>query len=247
MGKIMKKIESVNNEYIKKLAKLKEKKYRDLEGKFLVEGYHLVNEAKDYLQEVLIIKEEDKIEGINNILVTENIIEKLSSVKTPQKIIGVCKCIENNVLKGDRYLILDNIQDPGNLGTLIRSALGFNIDTIVASRDTVSIYNDKVIRSTQGAIFHINYVLGDLEEIIKKLKEKHITVISTSLKSSVPLKEIKEKNIEKYAIILGNEGNGVQEEIQKLADINVKIEMNEKLESLNVSSAGAIIMYSLMK
>ena len=72
-------------------------------------------------------------------------------------------------------------------------------------------------------------------------------MISTSLKSSVPLKEIKEKNIEKYAIILGNEGNGVQEEIQKLADINVKIEMNEKLESLNVSSAGAIIMYNLMK
>lgn len=244
MGKI---ITSVNNEYIKKIAKLKEKKYRDEEKMFLVEGYHLVNEAKDYLKSVLITNDKDEVKGVDNIIVTDNIIEKLSSVKSPQKIIGVCKYFNKTDLTGKRFLILDGIQDPGNLGTLVRTALGFNIDTVICSKDTVSVYNDKVIRSTQGAIFHINYIVGDLVKIINELKKNEVKVISTSLQSSIDLEELDCDSLDSYAICLGNEGNGVSKEVQELADINVRINMNSKLESLNVSVAGAIMMYKLKK
>ena len=240
----MKKIDSINNDYIKKLSKLKNKKYRDELGLFIVEGYHLVKEAKDYLIDVLITNEDDEVEGVNNILVTEDIIKKLSFSQTPQNIIGVCK-VKNNKLLGSRYLLLDNIQDPGNLGTLIRTALGFGIDTIVASLDTVDIYNDKVIRASQGALFHINYIRADLLEIIPMLKLSGIKVIGTSLMSSIDLKEI--DCSDNFAIILGNEGSGVHENVLNLTDVNVRIEMSEKLESLNVAIAGSIIMYYLYK
>lgn len=241
----MKKINSVNNEYIKELSKLKNKKYRDELGLFIVEGYHLVKEAKKNLVDVLVIDEKDAIQGVNNILVTEDVIKKLSFSQTPQNIIGVCKIKENNEICGSRYLILDGIQDPGNLGTLIRTALGFGIDTIVASLDTVDIYNDKVIRASQGSIFNINYIKGDLNEIIHGLKLRGIKIIGTSLKSSVDLKKI--DCSDNFAIILGNEGNGVRENILNLADINVRINMSDKLESLNVAIAGSIIMYYLYK
>ena len=241
----MKQINSINNEYIKELSKLKIKKYRDEKGKFLIEGYHLVQEAKKYLVDVLITKEEDAVEGANNILVTEDIIKKLSFSQSPQNIIGVCKMNNIQKISGCKFLILDNIQDPGNLGTLLRSALGFGIDTIIASLDTVDIYNDKVIRASQGAIFNIDYVKGDLKEIIPSLKLSGVKIIGTSLKSSVDLKEI--DCSASFAVILGNEGSGVREEILNLTDINVRIEMSEKMESLNVAIAGSIIMYYLYK
>ena len=241
----MKKINSVNNEYIKELSKLKNKKHRDETKMFIIEGYHLVSEAKDNLVDVLITDEKDYIDGVNNILVTEEIIKKVSFSQSPQNIVGVCKMKESNVLKGSRYLILDNIQDPGNLGTLIRTALGFGIDTIVASLDTVDIYNDKVIRSSQGAVFNVNYVKGDLKEIIGKLKLSGVKVIGTSLKSSVPLEKV--DCSENFAIILGNEGNGVRDEVLNLTDVNVRIKIDSKLESLNVAIAGAIIMYHMYK
>ena len=241
----MKQINSINNEYIKDLSKLKTKKYRDEKGMFLIEGYHLVQEAKEYLVDVLITKEEDVVNGVNNILVTEDIIKKLSFSQSPQNIIGVCKMKNNTEIIGNRILVLDNIQDPGNLGTLIRTALGFKIDTIIASLDTVDIYNEKVVRASQGAIFNINYIKGDLLEIIPNLKLRGIKVIGTSLKSSVDLKKI--DCSDNFAVILGNEGSGVREDVINLTDINVRIEMSEKLESLNVAIAGSIIMYYLYK
>lgn len=240
-------ITSVNNEYIKKVAKLKDKKYRDEAKLFIVEGYHLVNEAKKYLTDVLITDASDEIDGVNNIIVTDQIIEKLSSVKSPQKIIGICKYFDISEIIGKRFLILDGVQDPGNLGTLIRCALGFDIDTVICSKDTVSIYNEKVIRSTQGAIFHINYYVGDLPMVIEELKRKGVTILSTSLKNSISLNQYDTSNIDSYAIVLGNEGNGVSKEVQEMADVNLCIEMNSKLESLNVSVAGGILMYMLKK
>ena len=142
---------------------------------------------------------------------------------------------------------MDGVQDPGNLGTLIICALGFDIDTVICSKDTVSIYNEKVIRSTQGAIFHINYYVGDLPMVIEELKRKGVTILSTSLKNSISLNQYDTSNIDSYAIVLGNEGNGVSKEVQEMADVNLCIEMNSKLESLNVSVAGGILMYMLKK
>ena len=241
----MKEITSINNDYIKYLLKLKDKKTRIEEKKYLIEGYHLVEEAYNakVLEEILYIEDFNNFNNISKIKVTESIIKKLSSTVNPQGIIGVCKINNDNIIKGNKILLLDNINDPGNLGTLIRSSLGFEIDTIVMSHDCVDLYNEKVIRATQGAIFKINIVIEDLNESIKFLKTRDVKIIGTALDSAKYLQEI--KGINKYAILLGNEARGVKRELLDQTDINVKIEMNNQLESLNVAVAGSILMYYL--
>ena len=239
----MKEITSINNEYIKYLLKLKEKKHRHLENKFLIEGYHLVNEADQakVLKEVLVVNQTTEYEGVSIIKVTDQIIKKLSFTITPQDIIGVCEIPNNKEIIGSKILLLDNINDPGNMGTLIRSSLGFGISTIVLSDDCVDLYNEKVIRSTQGAIFKTNIIIDDLKRVIKRLKDKKINVYGTSLESSKYLQKYDVKD--NYAILLGNEAQGVKKELLELTDENIKIEIDTKLESLNVAVAGAIIMY----
>jgi TrmH family RNA methyltransferase len=241
----MKKITSVNNEYIKFLSKLKDKKTRNQEQKFIVEGFHLVEEAykANILLEVLTLDENINYKNIETTLVNKSIIEKLSTTKNPQEIIGICKINPIKEIEGNKFLLLDNINDPGNMGTLIRSSLGFGIDTIVISNDSVDVFNEKVIRASQGAIFNVNIVYADLLTVIEKLKAQSVKVIGTSLESSVDLKEV--GKLEKYAIILGNEANGVKKEILNETDTNVRIKMDSKLESLNVAVAGSIIMYYL--
>ena len=241
----MKEITSINNEYIKYLVSLKDKKYRNKEEKYLIEGFHLVEEAYNagILIQIISTEEIEKYENIEKILVNDKIIEKLASTKNPQNIIGICSFKKNNYQIGNKILLLDNINDPGNMGTLIRTSLGFDIDTIIVSQDCVDIYNEKTIRSSQGSIFHVNIFKSNLINEINKIKEKGIKVVGTSLQSSIPLKRV--SNLDKYAIILGNEANGVKKELQELTDLNIKIEINERLESLNVAIAGAIVMYYL--
>lgn len=247
----MKEINSNNNAYIKDLMKLKEHKYRVLNKMFLVEGFHLVKEAynKHLLKQILFIKENDinEFKDIDCIKVNNEIIKSLSDTTTPQNIIGVCNIKEYNIdyKEINHVLILDNVNDPGNVGTLIRSALGFNIDLIILSNNSVDVYNGKVVRSTQGAIFSLPIIYRDLKEEISLLKQNNIKVIGTTLDSSIDLDKI--KKLDKYAIILGNEANGIEKEIKELTDINVIIPINPKLESLNVSIAGAIVMYELSK
>ena len=157
-------------------------------------------------------------------------IKSISSLDTPYKTIGVCKKKEEKEINGN-VLILDGLQDPGNLGTIIRSAVAFNVDTIILSKDTVDLYNPKVVRSTQGMNFHINIIRRDLENEIKALKEKGYIVYSTDVING------------KYAIIMGNEGNGVRENIKNLSDEKLYIKMNNDCESLNVGVATSIILY----
>lgn len=240
----MKVINSINNEHIKELAKLNIKKYREEKKLFLIEGYHLVEMAKKYLVEILVTNEKDIPKWFDESkvsLVNDKIIEKLANTKTPEMIIGVCKYMNESKTYGDKILLLDNLQDPGNIGTLIRSSLAFDIDTIVLGNKSVDIYNDKLIRSTQGAIFKINIVSRELKEVIEELKKDKVYVIGTSLKRAIPLNDVGKMN--RYAILLGNEGNGVSEDLLKLTDINVMIPMNKKIDSLNVGVAGGIIMF----
>ena len=243
----MKEITSINNELIKSIAKLKEKKYRDIEGCFLVEGYHLVDMAKDYLKIVFVSNKEDygKISGVEYYLVTDAIINKLSQTINPQGIVGVCQKKEEKEVTSNNVIILDNIQDPGNVGTLIRSALAFNCFDIILGEDTVDIYNDKVIRSSQGAIFKVNLIYRNLTQEIKELKKKNYQVLGTALNNATSISKI--KFLQKRAIILGNEGNGVKEEILKMTDDNIYLDMNKDIDSLNVGVAGSIIMYELTK
>lgn len=235
-------ITSNNNEKIKYYKSLQEKKYRRLNKQFLIEGEHLVIEAiKKNIVEELILIDDDFDSDLKKVIVTKDIMRKISMLETPPNIMALCNIKENNLI-GNKLLLLDNIQDPGNLGTIIRNAVAFNIDTLVLSEDTVDIYNSKVIRGSQGMFFHINIVNSDLNLLVQKLKEDKIKVYGTKVNGGKNLKIIN-KEKEKFAIILGNEGLGVKEDLLDNCDELIYIEMNEKVESLNVGVASGIILY----
>lgn len=233
-------IESVNNEKIKEYAKLQQKKYRMEKGLFIVEGEHLVSEALKHN----LVKEMFSLDGRNgSTLVSENVLKKLSGLTNTPSILAVCKIPVNDEIKGN-ILILDNIQDPGNLGTIIRSAVAFGINTIVASTDTVDVYNLKTLRSSEGMVFNINYVKKDLLEFLPIIKEDY-TIYTTNVINGSRVDELKKKS--PYAIIMGNEGNGVKEEVATFADETIYIPMNDACESLNVAIATSIILYEFNK
>ena len=243
---MLKEIKSINNEYIKEIAKLKNKKNRDTEKKFLVEGYHLIEMAGDYLDTILItdIKDLNIIKNKKYILVTKEIIAKLSSTQSPQGIIGIVNKKQESI-GNKNILMLDNLQDPSNVGTLIRSALAFGIDSVILSNDCVDIFNDKVIRGSQGSIFKINYCYCNLIDKINEFKKKDYRIFGTSLENGKDLQKISfsEKNV----LILGNEGQGVRKEILNSTDSNIYIPINDQIDSLNVAVAGSILMYELTK
>ncbi len=241
-------VTSVNNEYIKGLCKLKDKKHRDSTNLFLIEGEHLVREAfkEDLIKELVIlegtiVEYADKYTG-NITYVNENVMKKLSSMDSYPNVIGVAyKRKEDKI--GSRVLVLEDIQDPGNLGTIVRSAAAFNIDTIILSPRTVDLYNPKVIRSTQGMIFHLNIITRELESTIKELKTSNYLVLGTNVRNGVNIKDI---NIDgNFALIIGNEGKGMSETLSDLCDKNVYIKMNERVESLNAAVAASIILYEI--
>lgn len=238
-------ITSLENKEIKKYLKLKKKKYRDLEKLFLVEGEHLIKEAEKSNSLVKVILTEDKeLETNKEILyVTHEIMKKLSNLDTPPEMIGVCKINDNNKIEGNIILSLDDIQDPGNLGTIIRSAVAFNIKTILLSENTVDLYNPKVLRSTQGLLFYTNVIRCDLEKELKKLKEEQYSIYVTNVEEG---KEINKMNVaEKLVLVMGNEGNGVSSNIKSLKDENIYIKTNNLVESLNVGVATSILLYEL--
>ena len=236
---------SIENKKIKDIKKLNQKKYQI--DNFIVEGEHLVNEAyKKGLLKTLIVEETSDFSlDVETLYVTENVLKYISELDNPQKIMGICKKIIPNENLGNKILILDKVQDPGNLGTIIRSAVAFNVDTIILSEDTVSIYNSKVIRASQGMLFHINIKIGNLKEEIDNLKRQNYKIYSTDVNNGKSLKSL--EKIDKFAIIMGNEGNGVSDEINKLSDEYIYINMNENCESLNVAIAASIILYELDK
>jgi len=238
---------SIDNQKIKDIKKLSTKKYRDKTNLFLIEGEHLVLEAykTGYLKELIL--KQDKLFSLNveTNYVTNNVLKYITSLETPQDVLGICFKNVTNKIKGNRILILDNIQDPGNLGTIIRSAVAFHVDTIILSSNCVDIYNFKVVRASQGLIFHINIVIAELEKIIPLLKKDNFKIIGTKVTDGKSLKSI--EKVEKFAIIMGNEGNGVSNEILKLCDEYLYIDMNHNCESLNVGVATSIILYELDK
>lgn len=233
------KIESLQNKKIKEWCKLQNKKYRDEKGLFLIEGNHLIEEAQKYN----LIKETistEKLEIENSYQVTNEIMKKLSTQKSPSNIIAVCKKKEEKEY-GDRILVLDYIQDPGNLGTIIRSAVAFSYDTLILSEDTVDLYNEKVIRSTEGMLFHLNIVRRDITEELRNLKVQNYQIYGTNVKNGENLNKIKFAN--KIAIIIGNEGKGMNEKLEQFIDKNIYIPMNASCESLNAAISASIIMY----
>lgn len=236
-------ITSVNNEYIKELNKLKIKKYRDQKHLFLVEGKHLVQEAyKTNKLKQLIIKQgiEYDIDLKDIIVVSDDVIRKLSTTVSTIDMIGVCEIVDNDALFGDKIIMLDKVQDPGNVGTIIRTALAFGFKDIFLSYDSADIHNQKVIRSSQGAIFSTNIRYFNTKEVIKMLKEHGYIVYGTALKDSKALSSF--KSVKKLALVFGNEGQGISKEILDTTTANIFIEIAE-FESLNVAIAASICMY----
>ncbi len=237
---------SIENKKIKDLKKLNTKKYRDKTGLFLVEGEHLVLEAYKTGCLVELILEENQVFplDVETNYVSNNVLNYISELDTPQKVIGVCKKNGKTDL-GNRLLILDDIQDPGNLGTIIRSSVAFDIDTIILSDNSVDLYNSKVIRASQGLLFHINIDRCNLVEFLPNLKNSGYYLYGTKVTHEHSLKSL--EKCEKFAIIMGNEGNGMGDETSKLCDEFIYIDMNPSVESLNVGVATSIILYEFSK
>lgn len=234
-------ITSTNNNTIKTLIKLKQKKYRNQFGYYLIEGEHLVNEAlKANLVECIITTKPLK-SNLEVIEVSEEVMAKLAFTKSPSNIMAKCKIDSNNeLMMKKRYLILDDLQDPGNIGTLIRSALAFGIDQVILSKNCVDLYNDKLLRAMQGANFHISCIYGDLTEIIEKLQANGVVVVGSALENGQDISLI--EKTEKMAFIVGNEGNGMNQNILDKCDYIGYIPI-QTIESLNVAIAGSILMY----
>lgn len=239
-------ITSLDNAKVKEYKKLKLRKYREKRGQFIVEGEHLVLEAfkTGYIEELILEKDELFPLDVETVYVTNEIINKISTLDTPQNIMALCNMKHSDFL-GKKILLLDEIQDPGNLGTIIRSAVAFNIDTIVLGNNTVDVYNSKVLRASQGMIFHINIINRPIEEVIVKLKNEDYTIYGTKVTHGRNLKDITSPL--KYAIVMGNEGKGISNEVSELCDEFIYIDMNENCESLNVGVATSIILYQLNK
>ena len=235
---------STNNEFIKKIKKLNEKKYRDKQGEFLIEGEHLIQEAiKKDIVKYIILEEGNLFDTDKKIItVTKKVLKYISNLDNPSKVMAVCSKLESNII-GSKVLILDEIQDPGNLGTIIRSCVAFNVDTLILSEECVDLYNPKVIRASQGMIFHLNIIRTNIIDIIQKLKNEDYTILGTDVNNGISINEY--RNNKKLAIIMGNEGTGINSSVKKIVDKNIYIPISNNCESLNVGVAASIILYEL--
>lgn len=252
-------IESKENTIYKEIKKLKERKNRNKAKKYLIEGFRLVEEALKAnvcIESIFCVKDlEEKTEellksynfkgkvfGLNKALFLE-----ICATENPQGILAAIKMNnDNSELDGNFYLLCDKVQDPGNLGTIIRTAHAAGIDGIILTKGTVDIYNDKAIRSTMGSMFYIPIIHDDNElSKIKRLKDKGFSIVATSLEGKNDF--FNEDLSGKVVITVGNEGNGVSDEVYNLSDKKVKIPMPGGAESLNVGVAASIILYERVR
>ena len=255
-------ISSKDNELIKHIKKLKEKKYRDESNEYIVEGVKLIEEAvKENAKIKKIIVCEDttrtyeiptnvrlEIAKYECIYVTDKIFSLITQVTNPQGIMAIIeKSPENQEIDYTQDIIvaLDDVQDPGNLGTILRTVDSIGLNQIIVSKGTADSFNAKVVRSTMGAIFRIKIIeVEDLKETIKFMKKHHFKLMVTSLQTENSIYDI---DFNKKIIVIGNESNGVSQEIQNMADEKAKIPMLGNTESLNASVATGIILYEYVR
>lgn len=264
----MQRITSKDNDFIKHVKKLKDKKYRDESGEYIVEGIKLIEEAikeNALIKHIVICEENEKTNAITKnlmyeiskydcVYVTKQVFNSITQVVAPQGIFAIVsknfgdasqkfqKFEERKIdYTQDIIVALDDIQDPGNLGTILRTIDSCGLKQILVSKGTVDAYNPKVVRSTMGAIFRINIVeCDDLIKAVKEAKKHHFKLQVTSLDGERTIYDVDYK---KKVIVIGNEANGVSKEIQDIADEKVIIPMLGKTESLNASVAAGIVLY----
>ena len=255
-------ISSKDNEIVKQIKKLKDKKYRDIENAYVIEGIKLVKEALQEnakIKQIVLCDDCEKAENIskelmyeiakhNCIYVTNKIFKYISEVQAPQGILAV---IEKNNANGeidyseDIIVALDDVQDPGNLGTILRTVDSIGLNQIIVSKGTADAFNSKVVRSTMGAIFRIKIIeVEELAQAIKEMRKHHFKLMVTSLQTKNSIYDI---DFNKKIIVIGNEANGVSKEIQDMADEKAKIPMLGRTESLNASVAAGVVMYEYVR
>ncbi|WP_286784159.1 RNA methyltransferase [Streptococcus sp. UBA4344] len=243
-------ITSKSNNLIKKTKKLLKKKYR--EHSYLIEGWHLFEEAEKagatFLNIFVLEEFANRVEHLSNVtFVTQEVLRELTDSKTPQGIIAevVMPSLPLADLKVGRYLVLEDVQDPGNVGTMIRTADAAGLDGVLISDKSADIYNQKTLRSMQGSHFHFPVWRTNVYEACQKLQHLGVPLIATTLsKDSVDYKTVEHKG--DFALVMGNEGNGISEQMTKQADILAHIIMPGQAESLNVAVATGIVLFNLI-
>lgn len=253
----MKRIESKQNALVKHWKKLvSAKKERDKTGEYIVEGFHLTEEAlKNKDQVIHIIKREDveiprewSLDDVYLVEVTDSVAKEIAETETSQGIFAHCKQREisgSEQAKWSKLLLVDSVQDPGNIGTMIRTADACGIDAVILGKGCADLYNPKTLRSAQGSHFHLPVIRGNLAELIEKLKERHIPVFGTALENAVDYRKL--DKTESFALLVGNEGSGVHQALLEKTDQNVVIPIFGQAESLNVAVATGILLYKFME
>ncbi|ASA24072.1 TrmH family RNA methyltransferase [Paenibacillus donghaensis] len=256
-------IMSLQNTRVKEWAGLQEKKHRDRSGKYIVEGVHLVQEALQAEADVECLAYDlDKgmpaelkgllqaVQGMEVIGVSAAIIAKCSTTNTPQPVFAIVRKelrgVEAVLAKPDSFVIvLDGVQDPGNVGTIIRSADAAGADGVILGQGCADVYNPKTIRSTMGSLFHLPVVEGDLGEILPQARERGALLVSTSLQGAESC----------YAhdfrgsqwLLIGSEGQGISPATAQLVDKSILIPMAGRAESLNAAMAATILLFEGMR
>ena len=231
---------SKNNQKIKEACALKMKKVRLEKRLFLMEGIKNFDMALKYgkVKQVFTTIGLPKIkQDVEAYKVNDEVLRKLANSDNPEGIVFVCEQLEPRKDKKDYHKIvyLDQINDPGNLGTILRTAVAFDYDAVILSKSSVDLYNEKVIAASKGAIFLIDAYYDDISNYTEGRQ-----VIVSALDDAIPLSELEKPK--DFVLVLGNESHGVSEEVLKLANKVVKIEMNDNIDSLNVGVAGGILM-----
>lgn len=247
----MKYIQSSQNPQVKQWKKLLTKKERDKTGLFLVEGFHLVEEAlkANRVNDIIISEQTEFPQKLDYgdtpvTTVSNEIIREISETETPQGILAVCSAqTKETEIEGKQFLLIDAVQDPGNLGTMIRTADAAGVDGVIVGNGSVDIYNPKVLRSAQGSHFHLPVVRGNLTEWVQSLASRNIQVYGTSLENGHIYTETQSTG--SFALIVGNEGSGVNKELLEMTTKNLYIPIFGKSESLNVAVATGILLYYL--
>lgn len=250
----MEELKSAKNARVKEWKKLLTKKGRDQSGNYMLEGAHLIEEAlkSDDIIEIMVQNnftaiEIEQLRKFPVTLISPEISQAISATETPQGIFAACKKRSAGVNPAvhRKLLLLDGVQDPGNIGTMIRTADAAGIDAVIFGERTGDLYNPKVIRSAQGSHFHLQTETGSLTEWIQKLKSADIPVYGTALENASPFTEV--TPTDSFALIVGNEGAGVDPANLRQTDQNLYIPLYGKSESLNVAVAAGILLYHLRK
>lgn len=253
-------IKSKENELIKNTKKLLEKKYRKLSGKFIIEGFRFTEEVlkSGFNVETILVSESSRDKwnsygfgtkvkrGTKVYWTSDSVIKYLSDTETPQGVVAVVEMKENKIsFEEGFYVLADKVQDPGNLGTIIRTAHACGALGVLLTKGTVDVYNNKTLRSTMGSIFNVPVIEDENLQLLNSLREKGFKLIVSALDADKNFYDIDLKG--RYIIAVGNEGNGISSEIMNIGDIKAKLPMPGNAESLNAAVAVSVMMYEAVR